>query len=40
MDDALMQRFLDGKVKGKNLADVVKDIDQGKSKEIVDKAIS
>jgi hypothetical protein len=32
-----MQRFLDGKVKGKNLAEVVEDIDKGRSESIVDK---
>ena len=32
-----MQRYLDGKVKSKNLREIVEDIDSGKWQEIVDK---
>jgi hypothetical protein len=34
-----MQRFLDGQVKSKTLAEIVEEIDCGKSHEKVDKAI-
>lgn len=39
MENPYMERFLAGQVKGKSLAEIVEDIDCGKSHEKVDKAI-
>ena len=39
MENQYMQRFMDGQVKGKSLAEIVEEIDGGKSMEKVDKAI-